>query len=66
MSLLDSPGVLTCATLTKMFVDQFAKINDEERLVVIDRFCLEIGKVLDSRRSPKDFPAKNLKSHEEH
>ncbi|OFA02625.1 hypothetical protein DUGA2_34750 [Duganella sp. HH101] len=65
MSLLHSPNVLVCATLTKMFVDQFVKLNDEERIVVIEKFCLEINSVFDSNLSPKHVPGSNLKSHEE-
>jgi hypothetical protein len=60
MSLLQSPSVHICATLTKMFVDQFAKLNDEERLMVIEKFCSEINSVLDTKRSPKDVPDSNL------
>jgi hypothetical protein len=60
MSLLHSPSVLICATLTKMFVDQFAKLNDEERLMVIEKFRSEINSVLDTKRSPKDVPDSNL------
>lgn len=64
MSLLHSPGVQICSTLTKMFVDQFAKLSDEERLIVIEKFWLEVNAVSDTERSPKDIAASNPESHE--